>query len=160
MSDFDRLSGYLSICLSQNKINNQQYNNILCSFTENEHLQILEQLNLKNGFISYQREEDNKEIELAYQTSMIDDFIKEAIKNKELLEVELNRINQHIDNIKIDYDNRLNRYRLFPDNPRFQIEYNKIRDEYDILQANSIRLQEEIDDFTQKITNWNNEKNQ
>lgn len=161
MNEFDQLTAYLAICLSNNKINHEQYNHILCAFgdsSNDDYITIMSQLNLKDGFKSYQREQDNQEIELSYQNSMIDDFIHEAEHSKQILTEQLNKLDELMVQKKPEFDNKLNRYNQFPDNPRLRTEYDKVRDEYDALQAQIFKLQGEIEEFDQKLDTWHKEK--
>ena len=161
MTEFDQLTAYLDLCLTKNKINHEQYNHILCSFgdsTNNDYVNMMNQLHLKEGFISYQRELDNQEIELAYQNSMIDDFIHEAEHSKEQLNLKLNEFNIIMLQKKPDFENRMNRYNQFPDNPRLKSEYDKVREEYDLLQINILKLQGEIEDLDKKLIMWHDNR--
>ena len=158
MSDFDLLTEYCQKLLCEGRINQNQYSYIICSWSEENPEKIKEclgDMNLQDGFSSFQREAERNEQDNAYQISAVQDMINEANLNLIKFKSELDPYQKKYDTKKLLFDNWDSRYKLYPENMRFKKEVEKVQADLATIQTDMTKFQQEVDNCEQQIRLWN-----
>lgn len=166
--DFNQYQVYFEQCLTEGKINHNQYNHLMGLFLDGTDItKTMSDMNLLEGFHNFmtekkQLEEAEKERQLriqqdlAHQKAVLQDMIRDGTIELQKFEAILGEMTQTLETIRAQYDsqqNRIDAYQAY-DNPKLMGELAQIQERMDAEQGTLMQAQEDYQKKQAEVQGW------